>query len=205
MSTKARVLALAVLAVVAAAVPVGLLAFTGDGGSEGDFRGSLPPQGIELPELALADQNGDVVRTQDLRGKVALVTFLDTQCEESCPLIASAVADGLGRLTAEERRRVVAVAISVDPGEDTPSSVRRFLANRGAEDALRYVVAPEAELRPLWEEFGVLSSADSGSDNLHSAPIRIYDRSGVWAATLHAGVDLTPQNLVHDVRVALAS
>jgi protein SCO1 len=204
MSTKARVLALAVLAVVAA-VPVGLLAFTGDGGSEGDFRGSLPPQGIKLPELALADQNGDVVRTQDLRGKVALVTFLDTQCEESCPLIASAVADGLGRLTAEERRRVVAVAISVDPAEDTPLSVRRFLANRGAEDALRYVVAPETELRPLWEEFGVLSSADSGSDNLHSAPVRIYDRSGVWAATLHAGVDLTPQNLVHDVRVALAS
>jgi protein SCO1/2 len=205
MSTKARVLALAVLAVVAAAVPVGLLAFTGDGGSERDFRGSLPPQGIELPELGFADQDGDTVRTQDLRGKVALVTFLDTQCEESCPLIASAVADGLERLTAEERRRVVAVAISVDPAEDTPWSVRRFLANRGAEDALRYVVAPEAELRPLWEAFGVLASADTGSDNLHSAPVRIYDRSGIWAATLHSGVDLTPQNLVHDVRVALGS
>ncbi|MGH3094049.1 MAG: SCO family protein [Gaiellaceae bacterium] len=205
MSTKARVFALAVLAVVAAAVPVGLLAFTGDGEPGGDFRGSRPPPGIELPELALADQDGDVVRTEDLRGKVALVTFLDTQCEESCPLIASAIADGLERLTPEERRRVVALAISVDPVEDTPSSVRRFLASRGAEDALRYVVAPEAELRPLWEEFGVLPSADSGSDDLHSAPVRIYDRSGVWAATLHAGVDLTPQNLVHDVRVALAS
>ncbi|MGH3032683.1 MAG: SCO family protein [Gaiellaceae bacterium] len=203
MSTKARVLALAVLAVFAAAVPVGLLAFTGDGGSEGDFRGSLPPAGIELPELALADQDGDAVRTEDLHGKVALVTFLDTQCEESCPLIASAIADGLERLTPEERRRVVALAISVDPAEDTASSVRRFLASRGAEDALRYVVAPEVELRPLWEAFGVLPSADTGSDNLHSAPVRIYDRSGVWAATLHAGADLTPQNLVHDVRVAL--
>jgi hypothetical protein len=82
--------------------------------------------------------------------------------------------------------------------------VRRFLASRDAEDALRYVVAPEVELRPLWEEFGVLPSADTGSDDLHSAPVRIYDPSGVWAATLHAGADLTPQNLVHDVRVALA-
>lgn len=205
MSTKARVLALAVLAVVAAAVPVGLLAFTGDGEPEGDFRGSLPPPGIDLPELALADQDGDVVRTEDLRGKVALVTFLDTQCEASCPLIASAIADGLERLTPEERERVVALAVSVDPVEDTPASVRRFLASRGAEDALRYVVAPEAELRPLWDAFGVLPSADSGSDDLHSAPVRIYDPSGVWAATLHTGADLTPQNLVHDVRVALAS
>jgi protein SCO1 len=204
MSTKARVLALAVLAVVAAAVPVGLLAFRGDDESGGDFRGSRPPPGIELPELALADQDGDVVRTEDVRGKVALVTFLDTQCQESCPLIASAIADGLERLTPEERGRVVALAISVDPAEDTPASVRRFLASRDAEDALRYVVAPEVELRPLWEEFGVLPSADTGSDDLHSAPVRIYDPSGVWAATLHAGADLTPQNLVHDVRVALA-
>ena len=203
MSTKTRVLALAVLAVVAAAVPLGLLAFTGDGGSEGDFRGSLPPQGIELPELALADQDGDTVRTQDLRGKVALVTFLDTQCEESCPLIASAIADGLGRLSADERGRVVAVALSVDPAEDTPASVRRFLASRGAEEAVRYLVAPEAEMRPLWEAFGVAASADTGMDDLHSAPVRIYDSSGVWVATLHAGADLTPQNLVHDVRVAL--
>jgi cytochrome oxidase Cu insertion factor (SCO1/SenC/PrrC family) len=202
-STKARVLALVILAVVVAAVPVGLLAFAGDGEPERDFRGSLPPAGIELPELMLADQDGDMVRTEDLRGKVALVTFLDTQCGESCPLIASAIADGLGRLTPEERRGVVALAISVDPAEDTPASVRRFLTSRSAEDALRYVVAPEVELRPLWEAFGVLPSADTGSDDLHSAPVRIYDRSGVWAATLHTGADLTPQNLVHDVRVAL--
>src|ERR687892_1605478 len=143
MSTKTRVLALAVLAVVAAAVPVGLLAFTGDGESEGDFRGSLPPEGIELPELRLADQDGDMVRTEDLRGKVALVTFLDTQCEESCPLIASAIADGLGRLSADERGRVVAVALSVDPAEDTPASVRRFLAGEGAGGGPSYLLAPQ--------------------------------------------------------------
>ena len=205
MSTKARFLILAVLVVLVAAIPVGLLAFGGDGGREGDFRGSLPPAGIELPELALADQDGNVVRTEDLRGKVALVTFLDTQCEESCPLIAAAIADGLGRLSAEERGRVVAVALSVDPAEDTPASVRRFLARQDAEEALRYLVAPVGEMRPLWEAFDVAASADTGMDDLHSAPLRIYDSSGVWAATLNAGADLTPQNLVHDVRVALDS
>jgi len=35
--------------------------------------------------------------------------------------------------------------------------------------------------------------------------VRIYDRDGVWVSTLHAGADLTTENLVHDVRVALAS
>jgi len=33
----------------------------------------------------------------------------------------------------------------------------------------------------------------------HSAPLRIYDRSVVWVATLHAGVDLSEENLLHDL------
>lgn len=205
MSTRVRLLALAVVGLAAVVVPVALFAFGGEDDAEASFRGSRPPEGIELPELELPDQDGEVVRTADLRGKVALVTFLDTQCEESCPLIASAIADAVARLTAEERERVVAVALSVDPAEDTPASVRRFLAGQGAEQALRYLVAPEAELRPLWEQFGIAASADTGIDDLHSAPVRVYDPSGIWAATLHAGADLTPQNLAHDVRVALGS
>ena len=205
MSIKVRLLALAALAIAVAAIPVALFAVTGEGDAENSFRGSRPPEGIELPELALPDQDGHVLRTGDLRGKVALVTFLDTQCEASCPLIASAMADGLDRLTAAEREGVVALAISVDPAEDTAASVRRFLARHGAEDALRYLVAPETELRPLWETFGVAASVDTGIDDLHSAPVRIYNPSGVWAATLHAGADLTPQSLAHDVRVALSS
>lgn len=39
----------------------------------------------------------------------------------------------------------------------------------------------------------------------HSAPLRIYDRSGVWVATLHAGVNLSEENLLHDLRAALAA
>jgi hypothetical protein len=51
--------------------------------------------------------------------------------------------------------------------------------------------------------FQILSSLESGKDILHSAPVRIYV-GGIWVATLHAGVDLTPANLAHDVRIALA-
>jgi hypothetical protein len=57
----------------------------------------------------------------------------------------------------------------------------------------------------VWNEFQVLSSLESGHDTLHSAPVRIYDRRGMWVATLHAGADLTEANLAHDIRVALGS
>jgi cytochrome oxidase Cu insertion factor (SCO1/SenC/PrrC family) len=171
---------------------------------EGPYRGGEAPEGIELVDFALRDHTGELVRSTPLRGEVLVLTFLDSQCTESCPIIASQIGRALDLLTAEERRRVVAVAISTDPEEDDPASVRTFLLRHRVLGELHYVGGAEAEskLRPLWKRFNILSSLESGEDTLHSAPVRIYD-GGVWVATLHAGVDLTPANLVHDLRVAL--
>lgn len=169
---------------------------------DGLYRGSEPPP-IPLPEFTLVTYEGRTVRSADLRGKVLLLTFLDSQCTEACPILASQIAQGLDLLGADERRQVVAVAISTDPAEDTPPSVRSFLAKQGALGKLLYLTGPADDIRALWKRFKILSSDESGSDTLHSAPLRIYGRGLVWAATLHAGVDLNPENLVHDIRVAL--
>jgi cytochrome oxidase Cu insertion factor (SCO1/SenC/PrrC family) len=171
---------------------------------EGPYRGSEPPGRIELVDFALRDHAGALVRSSDLRGKVVLLTFLDSQCTEACPVIAAQIARTLEVLSAAERRRVFAVAISTDPKEDTVASVRGFLRRHRALGKLHYVGGgePEAKLRRIWKRFRILSSIESGEDSLHSAPVRIYV-GGVWEATLHAGVDLTTANLLHDLRVAV--
>ena len=170
-----------------------------------DYRGSMPPGSIPLPEFAISDSAGAIVSARDLEGKVVLVTFLDSQCTEACPIIASQIARALDSLDAEEQALITPLAISTDPIEDTPASVRDFLRKNRAEGRLRYLVAPVEELRPVWDAFQIAASYDTGVDTLHSAPVRIYDRNGVWVSTLHAGADLTRENLVHDVRVALGS
>ncbi len=175
------------------------------GDEPGDFRGSRPPPGFELPDFTLPDFEGVSVSTRELRGSVVLVTFLDSQCTEACPIIASQVARTVDHLTPEERGEIVPLAISTDPEEDTPAAVRSFLEKNRAVGRLRYLVAPAERLRPVWEDFQILASLDTGIDTLHSAPVRIYDREGTWVSTLHAGADLTTDNLVHDLRVALGS
>lgn len=169
----------------------------------GRFIGSEPPARITMPPFALRDDTGRLIRSGALRGKVTLLTFLDTQCTESCPIIAGQIGSAIDLLTPDERRAVTAVAISTDPSEDTPASVRAFLRRHHATGRLHYLVAPEATLRPLWKRFLILSSLESGKDSLHSAPVRIYSREGVWLATQHVGVELTPDNLVEDIRTAL--
>lgn len=173
--------------------------------AERAYRGSQPPATIALPPFDLTNFRGESVTSAALMGKVVLLTILDAQCTDVCPIVASVVARAIDRLTDEERQQVRALGITADPAEDTPITARRFLAKHRAVGRLDYLLGTEQELRPLWTALQILPSLDSGQDSLHSAPLRIYNRNGVWLATLHAGADLSQENLLHDIRAALAA
>ena len=167
------------------------------------FRGSLTPGNIRLPAFTLKEWNGQRVDSRSLRGKVVLVTFLETKCTEACPIIADQIDLGLERLSASERGSVYALAVSTHPADDTPANVREFLRVHRVLGELHYLIGTEARLRPVWRSFHILAAFDSGDADTHSAPVRIFNRKGKWVSTLHPGVDLTPANLAHDVRAAL--
>jgi len=168
-----------------------------------DVRGSVPPGTITLPEFRLRDYTGRAFGSRELRGRGVLVTFLETKCREACPILASQIGDALRLLSPDERRSVVAIAISTHPHDDTPASVRAFLRAHRVVGRMQYLLGSEAELRPVWNAFFVLSALDSGDADTHSASVRVFDRRGRWISTLHPRVDLTAENLAHDARVAL--
>jgi cytochrome oxidase Cu insertion factor (SCO1/SenC/PrrC family) len=172
------------------------------GPDQGAYRGSEPPARIVMPDFAFQDYRGTRVTSTSLLGGVVLLTFLDAQCKETCPVIAAQVAQTFRAMDPDLRAKVTAVAISTDPDEDTNAAVRSFLRRTHAEGEVRYLTRPTSAIKRIWGKFQILSSLESGSDSLHSAPVRIYDASGVWVSTLHAGVDLTDENLIHDLKVA---
>ncbi len=167
------------------------------------YRGSEPPGVNRLPTFRLPNVDGKTVDSALLRGKVTVVTFVDSACHESCPIIIGVIGQALPQLTPRERRQVAALALSVDPKVDSPAHVDRFLRERHALGQLDYLVAPERTMRPVWSAFHVLPATDSGDADVHSGGVRIFDREGVWVSNLHAGVDLSAANLIHDIREAL--
>jgi protein SCO1 len=175
---------------------------TGAGVPSRPYRGFKPPPDVHAPNFALRSYRGTLVRMRDLRGKVVLVTFIDTKCTDKCPIIASQVGAGIRLLPPRPRRQVVALAITVDPRVDTPQTVRRFLAERHAS-SLDFLLGTVKELRPIWNAFYVVATPETGSSNIHSADARIFDRRGLWVSTLRPGVDLTPPNVAHDLLTAL--
>jgi protein SCO1 len=196
-----------VLIAIAGAVPL-ILALAGlfllrDADASPAYRGSRPPSGMQAADFRLRNHTGREVALSELRDNVLVLTFLDAQCKESCPLIAATAPRALARLDAEDRGRVAFVAISTDPREDTPAAVRSFLRRYGAEGTLEYLIGPEGSVRRAWQDYGVLASEVTGSDTMHSAPVRIYAPGGEWVSSLGAGADLSPRNLAHDIEVAL--
>ena len=196
-----------VLIAIAGAVPL-ILALAGlfllrDADARPAYRGSQPPGGMKAADFRLRSYTGHEVSMGALRDKVLALTFLDAQCKESCPVIAATAPRALARLDAEDRGRVAFVAISTDPREDTPAAVRGFLRRYGAEGTLEYLIGPESSVRRAWQDYGVLASEVTGSDTMHSAPVRIYAPGGEWVSSLGAGADLSPRNLAHDIEAAL--
>ena len=186
------------IALIAAALLGGLAVLLGfvltRDGEDGGYRGSEAPEGLALPPV--------VAGTPGLEGKALAVTFLDTQCTEACPIAARQIAEAV-RLLGDDAGWVRAIAFSVDPVNDTPASIRRVLERNEATRELEYVDGPVASLRAVWREFKILPSAETGNSNMHSVPVRVYDRDGRWRSTLHPGVDLTAANLAHDLEKAL--
>ncbi|MEP7334151.1 MAG: SCO family protein [Actinomycetota bacterium] len=156
-----------------------------------------------MPEFRLRDYTGRTFGNQQLRGRAVLVTFLETKCRAACPILAGQIGDALRLLPPDERGSVVAVAISTHPRDDTRASIRAFLRAHRVLGRMHYLLGTEAELRPVWRAFFVLSALDSGDRDTHSASVRVFDRRGRWISTLHPRVDLTAENLAHDARAAL--
>ncbi len=156
------------------------------------FAGALRPPGIPPAEFRLRDQDGRVATLADARGNVAVMTFLYTTCEDTCPLIGQQIRGALDRLGHD----VPVFAVAVDPPRDTPQSARRFLSAQRLSGRMRFLVGPEPELQRQWRAYGIRPQEEGAE---HSAYVVLLDRRGVQRIGFPAD-KLTPEGLARDLR-----
>jgi protein SCO1/2 len=193
------VIALVVVAVAAfGAIALAATEKSEDGGTGAGerFEGATLPAGLKAPELGLRDEEGEVVRMSELRGEPAVVTFLYSSCDDSCPAQAQQVKGALNQLG----RDVPALAISVDPANDTPQSARAFLSEQRMTGRMRFVLGSRPELREVWDGYRIQPQLD---DLDHTARIVLVDGNGVQRVGYPLG-EVTPERLAHDLRLLAA-
>ena len=157
------------------------------------FAGASMPEGLFAPDFELRDQEGKRVSMRALRGNPVIVTFLYTTCEDTCPIQAQTVRGALDDLGHD----VPALAIAVDPPNDTPSSARKFLAEQRTTGRLDFVLGSRAQLRPVWDGFGVRPQSVTEE---HNARITLVDARGIQRVG-YPGSEATPERLAHDLRL----
>lgn len=161
----------------------------------GGFAGSIRPAGPPR-DFTLRDEEGRTVALSALRGTPVVLSFMYTTCQDDCPTMTQQIRgalDGLGR-------DVPALAVSVDPANDTPRRAQRFLTRQRMTGRMRFLLGDEATLQRVWRAYGV-QPQERGLE--HSASVLLLDRRGVARVSFPIG-QLTPEGLEHDLRILLA-
>jgi protein SCO1/2 len=185
----------AVLGIVAVAL-VGVLLFGGGGGRaegqrtdgfDGFVRPAIPPK-----DFTLHDQDGRTASLRQYRGQVVVLTFMYSTCQDTCPVTAQQIRGALNDLP----RPVPALAVSVDPKNDTPENAKRFLIKQSLTDRMRFLLGTRAQLAPVWKAYGI---QPQGKGFEHSAYVLLIDKRGRQRIGFPTE-QLMPEDLAHDIR-----
>lgn len=173
----------------AAAVPSGLAA---------DIV--IPPKLQAAPDFTLTDQSGQSVSLSAFKGRVVAITFLDSHCQQLCPIEGDQLAQTQRALDAKSPMTLLIV--SVAPTTDTPDSERAFAAKHHWSGDWHWLNGDANQLASIWKAYSI-AVQNAPTDVLHSSVLYLVDRNGYERAGWAAG--LQPNLLAHDVRLLNAS
>jgi protein SCO1 len=183
-----------VVAALAAVVLLGGPAASSDSAATG-FAGSLQPPNIPPLDFSLVDQDGHAASLRQYRGQVVILTFMSSNCQDTCPVTAAQIRGALDDLGHD----VPALAISVDPGSDTPLNAKRFLLRTSMTGRLRFLLGTRAQLAPVWRAYGIQPQTSGAKQSDHSVYVLLIDRRGRQRVGFPIS-ELTPEGLAHDLR-----
>jgi protein SCO1/2 len=189
-------LALMVFASLAILAAAGVIVFaqpssepaTGAGGFAGSLRPAIPPQ-----DFTLRDEGGRAVSLRQYRGRVVVLTFLYSTCRDTCPVTATTIRGALD----EVGHDVPALAVSVDPKNDTPDNAESFLVKQQLSGGrMHFLMGSRAQLAPVWRDYGI---QPQGNGFEHSAYVLLIDKAGRQRVSFPVD-QLTDRALAHDIR-----
>lgn len=103
---------------------------TGSAPDPGGTEGAEPPAGVEVPNYRLINQDGKAIRIHDYKGKLLLLTFIFTRCQDpnQCTLMTSnfATIDQQLQKQSDLYAKTHLLSVSFDSEYDTPKVLRSY-------------------------------------------------------------------------------
>lgn len=138
-------------------------------------QASWPAGKRPAPAFTLHDVLGGTRSLTSTRGRVTLITFLDSRCHSLCPIVGRAIGAVQRKFPASSRPALLIV--SVDPAGDRPASVRSAAHRWQLEPGWHWLTGSHSQLAAVWHAYGIVVRPTT-NDITHGAAVYLLDRGG---------------------------
>lgn len=149
------------------------------------------------------NQNGDSLSLKQFEGKVIVAAMIFTHCPTACPRIVSDMKSIEAALTADEKKQVQFLLLSMDPTRDTPERMQEFANDHRLGADWQLVRTNQNGTTELAHVLGVKVKplAEGGFD--HSNIINILNREGEIVSQQN-GLNLPAEPSLEAIRKVIA-
>lgn len=159
-------------------------------------------QGTELsgtaPDFQLTDQNASLVNLSHFRGKVVVLTFMDSKCTDTCPLTAADFREAYRQLNQDEAKQVIFLGVNVNVEASAVADVLETTHAWRLDEipGWHFLTGSRDSLEPVWKDYGVSAEHNpDGNSMMHTPGTFLIDPLG-WkrwyiSTPFSGGRDLT--------------
>jgi protein SCO1/2 len=140
----------------------------------------------EAPAINLIDQNGKIVTNESLKGKVVLINFIYSNCDESCPVMVHKFMDIAEEMKAELGKNLVLASITMDPERDSAEALKAYAEKLKADTSYwSFLTGDKEEVAKTLKSFNFFYQKNEDGSFGHSNGIVLLDKKGVWKYTFN--------------------
>jgi protein SCO1/2 len=162
------------------------------------------PRMTLAPGYAFTDASGNLLTSEDARGKITLYNFTYTGCEAPCPESGPATAAIQERIAAVDTGEIPVqlVTISFDPERDTPAAMAAWLAEQGADPAIWNAATgdPEKLKNVIGGGFGVYYGTTEEGELAFDPAYVLVDGNGI-IRTKYRTATPDPETVARDLEI----
>jgi|SRR5579871_1199475 len=195
------------LLIVALALPVltlgTRLALRPTRAEDGLRSGTFDPPRV-APAFSLDGSNGKKVSAHDYLGKVTILEFGYTYCEEVCPITLAHLTEAFRKL-GSAASEVQLIYVTVDPARDNPARLHEHLA--AFNPSFLGATGTPSELGAVQKAYGVVARQVASKNPAlpyamdHSSSLYLIDRQGNLRGLVPFGTPV--DDIVHDLSLLL--
>ncbi len=125
------------------------------------------------------NQNGDSIKLADLKDNVVVMVMIYTACKTACPRLTADMNSIHKKINKVNSKDIKFVFVSIDPKEDTPEKMRKYLTAYGfTGNEWLFLRSSDDNTRELANVLAVKYKEISPIDFSHSNIISVFNKEG---------------------------